>query len=309
MIFGKIDYLNLLPFSVFLKGCRAPNAFKAALNYHKGVPSAMSEALVKGRIDAAVISSVEARRARFKRLELGICAQAAVKSVLVRLGEKKPDAASRTSNALSEILGVEGEVVIGDRALRLYLQEWRKSEARAAVGTVQNVAQSETAGAVQSEAKGGLKNAGILRKDALSDGKTLSSCSKTPNGGQTPCKAAKRSFYAGKKSTKQQRFFEDEELKDLGLLWRERTNLPFVFGLFSAQKGEEFFARLVRSFNKRPVKIPRYILAEYAAQRGVSEADILWYLGFIHYKITTKERLSLRLFYRLARQNGVKTLR
>ncbi len=257
MIFGKIDYLNLLPFSVFLKGCRAPNAFKAALNYHKGVPSAMSEALVKGRIDAAVISSVEARRARFKRLELGICAQAAVKSVLVRLGEKKPDAASRTSNALSEILGVEGEVVIGDRALRLYLQEWRKSEARAAVGTVQNVAQSETAGAVQSEAKGGLKNAGILRKDALSDGKTLSSCSKTPNGGQTPCKAAKRSFYAGKKSTKQQRFFEDEELKDLGLLWRERTNLPFVFGLFSAQKGEEFFARLVRSFNKRPVKMPR----------------------------------------------------
>mgnify|MGYP000667062708 CR=1 FL=1 len=297
MIFGKIDYLNLLPFSVFLKGCRAPNAFKAALNYHKGVPSAMSEALVKGRIDAAVISSVEARRARFKRLELGICAQAAVKSVLVRLGEKKPDAASRTSNALSEILGVEGEVVIGDRALRLYLQEWRKSEARAA------------AGAVQSEAKGGLKNAGILRKDALSDGKTLSSCNKTPNGGQTPCKAAKRSFYAGKKSTKQQRFFEDEELKDLGLLWRERTNLPFVFGLFSAQKGEQFFTRLVRSFNKRPVKIPRYILAEYAAQRGVSEADILWYLGFIHYKITTKERLSLRLFYRLARQNGVKTLR
>lgn len=297
MIFGKIDYLNLLPFSVFLKGCRAPNAFKAALNYHKGVPSAMSEALVKGRIDAAVISSVEARRARFKRLELGICAQAAVKSVLVRLGEKKPDAASRTSNALSEILGVEGEVVIGDRALRLYLQEWRKSEARAA------------AGAVQSEAKGGLKNAGILRKDALSDGKTLSSCNKTPNGGQTPCKAAKRHFYAGKKSTKQQRFFEDEELKDLGLLWRERTNLPFVFGLFSAQKGEQFFTRLVRSFNKRPVKIPRYILAEYAAQRGVSEADILWYLGFIHYKITTKERLSLRLFYRLARQNGVKTLR
>lgn len=295
MIFGKIDYLNLLPFSVFLKGCRAPNAFKAALNYHKGVPSAMSEALVKGRIDAAVISSVEARRARFKRLKLGICAQAAVKSVLVRLGERKPDAASRTSNALSEILGVKGEVIIGDRALRLYLQEWRKSEARAAKDAVQ--------GELKNEVTDGLKNAEILRGHALSGRHSSNSC------GQTPYKMVKHTFYAGKKSTKQQRFFEDEGLKDLGLLWRERTNLPFVFGLFSLQKGEEFFTRLVRSFNKRPVKIPRYILAEYAAKRGVSEADILWYLGFIHYKITTKERLSLRLFYRLARQKGVKTLR
>jgi len=43
--------------------------------------------------------------------------------VLVKRGEPHTDPASATSNILARVLDIEGEVFIGDRALRLYLQD------------------------------------------------------------------------------------------------------------------------------------------------------------------------------------------
>ncbi len=123
MIFGKIDYINLLPFHVFIKGSSLQNSFKKTIEYKKGVPSELNKKLRLGKIDAAIISSVESAKPFYKKLDLGICAQKRVNSVLVRKNSPtKKDKASATSNALSNILHVKGEVIIGDRALKMYLQ-------------------------------------------------------------------------------------------------------------------------------------------------------------------------------------------
>ena len=222
MIFGKIDYLNLLPFHVFLKAAPLKTQVKKAIEFKKGVPSKLNRALNTRKIDAAVISSIASKRPNLKKLNFGIVAKKDVKSVLVRKGSAmKFDPASASSNALAKILGLRGEVIIGDRALKAY----------------------------------------------LGDGKEC--------------------FY------------------DLGQIWHEKTNLPFVFGRFSYVKNGSFYKRLVSKFLQKNVKIPNYILAEYAKSRGISEQDIKWYLKFISYKIGSKEQKSLRKFfkeYRLLRQ-------
>ena len=85
---------------------------------------------------------------------------------------------------------------------------------------------------------------------------------------------------------------------DLGKIWHEKTNLPFVFGRFSYVKNGSFYKRLVAKFLQKNIKIPNYILAKYAKSRDISEQDIKWYLKFISYKIGPKEQKSLRKFFK-----------
>lgn len=123
MVFGKIDYINLLPFHVFLKRSSLPNAFKRSCEHQKAVPSAINRKFRKRVVDAAFISSIESKRKSITPLPIGIVAQKNVKSVIIKEGVSKRDPASATSNMLARVLGLEGEVFIGDRALKLYLQE------------------------------------------------------------------------------------------------------------------------------------------------------------------------------------------
>lgn len=223
MKFGKINYLNLLPFHVFLKRSALPSCVKAAIERKKGVPSRLNRDLRAGRIDAAVISSVESRRKIYRALDMGIVAKGAVKSVLVRKNSApKTDAASASSNMLARALGISGEVVIGDRALVAYLNE----------------------------------------------------------GGQN--------FY------------------DLAQIWRERTNLPFVFARFCYRKNGRIYKRLTKNFLRQNVKIPRYILNHYAKTRGISPNDVKWYLNFITYRIGAKEKKALFTFLNRARRLNFK---
>lgn len=122
MLFGKIDYINLLPFHVFLKRSSLQSAFKQSIEYKRGVPSTLNKALRRRQIDAAVISSVTSTHPMYRRLDMGIIAKKNVNSVLVKPGSPSKDPASETSNALAIALGVEGEVIIGDRALKAYLK-------------------------------------------------------------------------------------------------------------------------------------------------------------------------------------------
>jgi chorismate dehydratase len=133
MIFGKIDFINLLPFHVFLKKNLRRSSQRTALALRKGVPSQINRMLESGRIDAAVISSVKS----FGRscTDMGIVAQNEVWSVFVIPGVSQNDAQSDTSNALAKVLEIEGEVMIGDKALGRFLEgieavdlgrEWRK---------------------------------------------------------------------------------------------------------------------------------------------------------------------------------------
>lgn len=122
MIFGKIDYINLLPFHVFLKKSSLSNSFKQSLEYKKGVPSQLNYKLKRRQIDAAIVSSITSTHPMYRTLDVGIVAKKEVKSVLVKEGDYAMDPASASSNALAQVLHVKGEVLIGDRALKAYLQ-------------------------------------------------------------------------------------------------------------------------------------------------------------------------------------------
>lgn len=120
MRFGRIDYLNLLPFHIFMKRYLRASRSQMMLRHGANVPSRINRDFRTGKVDAAFISSIRAKRER--HLGLGIIADGAVQSVLV-LPSQTPqrDSASETSNALADILGAEGRVLIGDPALRAYL--------------------------------------------------------------------------------------------------------------------------------------------------------------------------------------------
>ena len=122
MLFGKIDYINLLPFHLFLKKSSLQSSFKQACERNKSFPSAINRKFRRRLVDAAFISSIESNRSSIKPLSLGIVARKNVKSVIVKHGPAHTDPASATSNVLARVLGIQGEVFIGDRALRLYLE-------------------------------------------------------------------------------------------------------------------------------------------------------------------------------------------
>lgn len=122
MIFGKIDFLNLLPFHVFMKRYAKTLKVQQSLNYHKGVPSTLNRSFAARRIDAAFISSITARNCH--HFGVGIVAKREVLSVLsIPYTSHKNDIDSATSNLLAQVLDIKGEVLIGDKALRYYYSD------------------------------------------------------------------------------------------------------------------------------------------------------------------------------------------
>jgi chorismate dehydratase len=120
LIFGKIEYLNLLPFHVFMKRYGSNIRYSQVSNYNKGVPSKINEAFIGRRVDSAFISSIKSKK--YPHAPLGIIAKKEVLSVLIDTScAAETDDASATSNILAQILHVKGKVLIGDRALRHYL--------------------------------------------------------------------------------------------------------------------------------------------------------------------------------------------
>lgn len=121
MVFGKIEYLNLLPFHVFMKRFTKNSQQSMSMHYQRGVPSKINEKFLSRRVDAAFISSVSAKK--YQHVDLGIIAKKEVLSVLVIPHVKDiSDTESATSNVLAKVLDIKGEVLIGDKALKYYLQ-------------------------------------------------------------------------------------------------------------------------------------------------------------------------------------------
>jgi chorismate dehydratase len=118
LIFSKIEYLNLLPFNVFTKK-NLSLRFNQIANYKKTYPSKINRAFKKRQIDGAFISSIYSNNCQCS--DIGIVAHKEVLSVFVDKSKKtNPDFQSDTSNALSKILDLNGEVIIGDKALKIY---------------------------------------------------------------------------------------------------------------------------------------------------------------------------------------------
>ena len=118
MIFAKIDFINLLPFYTYIKKNIKSSQIKQIINYKKSFPSAINKKFKKKQIDAAFISSIASKRC--KCLDIGIVAPKEVLSVLVINGKNKNDFQSDTSNALAKALDINGEIIIGDKALYHY---------------------------------------------------------------------------------------------------------------------------------------------------------------------------------------------
>ena len=122
MIFGKIEYLNLLPFHVFMKRFTKSSQQSMSMHYKRGVPAEINKKFLSRKVDAAFISSIRAKD--YSHVGLGIIAQKEVKSVLVIPSSKSlADKESASSNVLAQVLDIKGEVLIGDKALRYSLEK------------------------------------------------------------------------------------------------------------------------------------------------------------------------------------------
>ncbi len=118
MIFAKIDFINLLPFHIYIKKNISSTQTKSIIEYKKSYPSLINKKFKKRKVDSAFISSIASRNE--KKLDLGIIAKKDVLSVLLIPGNEEKDFQSDTSNALAKVLDLKGKVLIGDKALKFY---------------------------------------------------------------------------------------------------------------------------------------------------------------------------------------------
>ena len=118
MIFAKIDFINLLPFHIYIKKNIKSNQLKSIIEYKKSYPSYINNKFKKRKVDSAFISSISSRNEKF--LDFGIVAKDEVLSVLLIPGVEEKDFQSDTSNALAKVLNLKGKVIIGDKALNFY---------------------------------------------------------------------------------------------------------------------------------------------------------------------------------------------
>ena len=122
MRFGKIDYLNLLPFEVFIRSYPTPSNFRLFYKKKQSYPSKLNQEFLFKRIDAGFISSIMSINHKNNKglfvSKVGIVAKRKVLSVICLKQEEGDDYQSSTSNALLKVLGLKGKVLIGDRALQ-----------------------------------------------------------------------------------------------------------------------------------------------------------------------------------------------
>jgi chorismate dehydratase len=116
---AKIDYINLLPFSIFLKKNIRSSQLIQSINYKKNYPSKINKEFKYKKVGSAFISSIESKKYK-NHFNLGIIANGEVWSVLSYGNSYKSDFQSATSNVLAKILEIDENVIIGDKALKLY---------------------------------------------------------------------------------------------------------------------------------------------------------------------------------------------
>ncbi len=219
MIFAKIDFINLLPFHVYIKKSIPSNQIKSIIQYKKSYPSDINKKFKKRKVDSAFISSIASRNE--KRLNLGIIAKKEVQSVILIPGKAEDDFQSETSNALAKILNLKGKVIIGDKALKYYHDN------------------------------------------------------------------------------------PDHDFIDLAKMWNDKYRLPFVFATLCYCKNSKILNKIIKGFNKKHIKIPRYILNSYSKRSGISNTHILEYLKKIDYEINIQEKRALKKFLKLAKEKGL----
>jgi chorismate dehydratase len=70
-------------------------------------------------------------------------------------------------------------------------------------------------------------------------------------------------------------------------------------------KQGDYLNILANKFIKTKVKIPQYILKQYSCKTNITTKQIKYYLTKISYQINHKEKKSLKLFLKLAKETKV----
>ena len=93
---------------------------------------------------------------------------------------------------------------------------------------------------------------------------------------------------------------DSKDFYDLALEWQKRKNLPFVFARLCYNKNGKRVKKLAKEFSSKEFKIPQYYLKKAAKSKGITPQELTWYLNFIYYKLSHKEKKALKLFLKLA---------
>ncbi|HYP02468.1 MAG TPA: MqnA/MqnD/SBP family protein, partial [Pyrinomonadaceae bacterium] len=106
---------------------------------------------------------------------------------------------------------------------------------------------------------------------------------------------------------------ENLRVHDLAVLWREFTNLGFVFAMWMAHESAAEAVRRIDFAGARDEGLARLeeIVAEYERELGLPRADLRAYLTEnICFELNEDMRAGLELFFRLAhRHDLIKTVR
>ncbi|MBL8154197.1 MAG: menaquinone biosynthesis protein [Anaerolineae bacterium] len=262
---GLIDYLNTMPFHYDL----AERLQDAAVRFERGVPSQMNRGVVRGEIDLAPISAIEAARHADDLVilpGLSIASLGAVRTVLlfswaadIRDLDGQPIALtdhSATSIALLEVLCRE----------RYHIQPRFEM-------TRQHLP------SMLAEHQGAL----IIGDDALVEGTAHRALSHA-TGWNLPY------------------------IYDLGDEWLKMTGLPFTFAVWAARRDRAteleaagVFEALYASTEAGLTETARdQLAATYAARLGLPAGVCRRYLRDLRYHLTEEDRAGLKLYLELA---------
>jgi len=89
---------------------------------------------------------------------------------------------------------------------------------------------------------------------------------------------------------------------DLATEWYKETKLPFVFARLCYSCHGKLIKKIAKEFSKQPIKIPQYILKREAKKRGITAAQLQWYLKHIEYNMNHKSKKSLKLFLKRSKK-------
>ncbi|ETD25777.1 MqnA/MqnD/SBP family protein [Helicobacter canis] len=309
MRFGKIQYLNLMPFDVFLKSCPIPTRYKSAAFANRSYPSKLNQSFLFHRIDAGFISTIAGYTAHRKQrgTQAGIVAKGAVWSVLSlesngdsALGEQCGSVANFTKETSPTASGVPCFVKGTTAKVANLPQSLQSSHSPTAIPRILKENNQAESGKFKHPLESlfskvdSSPQAQPPRKDYQSD---TSNALSTILGLQGRVLIGDRAL--------QYRFSGGKAI-DMGQIWWEKHHLPFVFGRLCYNKHAHFYANIARAFVKKRAKIPHYILQARAKACGIPSAYIREYLTHIHYHIQAKERAGLERFYRALRLQAIK---
>ena len=327
MRFGKIQYLNLMPFDVFLKSYPIPTRYKSAAFANRSYPSKLNQSFLFHRIDAGFISTIAGYTAHRKQrgTQAGIVAKGAVWSVLSlesngdsALGSHSSDFVDFRATADSCSAQKSTKSPTSTTANPRILEENNQAESEKSKHPLESLFSKVDSSVDSKETSANAERYPLFChgdfQSARNDDKKVDSSSQaqsprkdyqsdTSNALSTILGLQGRVLIGDR--ALQYRFSGGKAI-DMGQVWWEKHRLPFVFGRLCYNKHAHFYANIARAFVKKRAKIPHYILQARAKACGIPSAYIREYLTHIHYHIQAKERAGLERFYRALRLQAIK---